>query len=590
MALQIFDRIKERVQVGAGTGNLTLLGAPTGFKTFSSRLSVNDTTYYCVEGPNGAFEIGIGTLSGVTTLVRTTVLRSSNSDGAISIGASGQYFVFISYIADKAVYRNIANEVVVPTEGFRFSDNTTQTTSPTAAIALKADIASPTFTGVPAAPTASGGTNTTQIATTAFVSSAITAVDLSVYALLPDILPVAGTLLSYGGSRQLAAGGTVTHNGALSLGSNSLTCGGVITSGDVINSTTTLKLKGGGGSAGIRIKTEDVGSVGTAIASETSLLHVGENCNSVRLGSISGVTVSGQIDIRVGSTNYIGWASGTGYGTGVVTQLLSDAAGILAQRNGTNAQTFRVYNTYTSTTSYGGLSLRANPAQTAYEIASILGSTGGSNLPINIGHQNSAGTFTSALSVATNGRIDIGVASGLGGDRLNILGAGAAATPLVRFQSSDTTAVTIINVLGAAVTGNFIPLDATVSSGSAMVIRQTQNGAGDCVFAAGTTGAGDCYSRWEISSGQGWTAGLDNSDSDAFVLSANRLLGTSSALRIDASTREVSLSGPLKITPAASVTLATNGQFGIEMTSNTAGNLVYRGSDGTTRRSAIVFV
>lgn len=35
--------------------------------------------------------------------------------------------------------------------------------------------------------------------------------------LLPDVLPVAGTLLSYGGNRQLAAGGTVTHSGALQL-------------------------------------------------------------------------------------------------------------------------------------------------------------------------------------------------------------------------------------------------------------------------------------------------------------------------------------------------------------------------------------
>jgi hypothetical protein len=36
-----------------------------------------------------------------------------------------------------------------------------------------ANISSPTFTGVPAAPTAAGGTNTTQIATTAFVATAI---------------------------------------------------------------------------------------------------------------------------------------------------------------------------------------------------------------------------------------------------------------------------------------------------------------------------------------------------------------------------------------------------------------------------------
>jgi hypothetical protein len=47
--------------------------------------------------------------------------------------------------------------------------------------------------------------------------------------------------------------------------------------------------------------------------------------------------------------------------------------------------------------------------------------------------------------------------------------------------------------------------------------------------------------------------------------------------------------GDVTLTPASSRTLSTNGQFTIEMTSNTAGNLVYRGSDGTTRRSTIPF-
>ena len=42
-----------------------------------------------------------------------------------------------------------------------------------AAVNAKAPIASPTFTGVPAAPTAAAGTNTTQIATTAFVKAEI---------------------------------------------------------------------------------------------------------------------------------------------------------------------------------------------------------------------------------------------------------------------------------------------------------------------------------------------------------------------------------------------------------------------------------
>ena len=46
-------------------------------------------------------------------------------------------------------------------------------TNLTSDLAAKAPLASPTFTGTPAAPTAAGGTNTTQIATTAFVKAAI---------------------------------------------------------------------------------------------------------------------------------------------------------------------------------------------------------------------------------------------------------------------------------------------------------------------------------------------------------------------------------------------------------------------------------
>lgn len=43
------------------------------------------------------------------------------------------------------------------------------------AISSKADTNSPTFTGTPAAPTATTGTNTTQLATTAFVTTAVAA-------------------------------------------------------------------------------------------------------------------------------------------------------------------------------------------------------------------------------------------------------------------------------------------------------------------------------------------------------------------------------------------------------------------------------
>lgn len=51
----------------------------------------------------------------------------------------------------------------------------TELTAVSNAIASKADINSPTFTGTPAAPTASAGNNTTQVSTTAFVTAATVA-------------------------------------------------------------------------------------------------------------------------------------------------------------------------------------------------------------------------------------------------------------------------------------------------------------------------------------------------------------------------------------------------------------------------------
>jgi hypothetical protein len=69
-------------------------------------------------------------------------------------------------------------------------------------LALKAAIANPTFTGVPAAPTASAGTNTTQLATTAFVK---TAVDAAV-AQIPPGIPTGGIILWSGSVGAIPSG------------------------------------------------------------------------------------------------------------------------------------------------------------------------------------------------------------------------------------------------------------------------------------------------------------------------------------------------------------------------------------------------
>ena len=76
------------------------------------------------------------------------------------------------------------------------------------AIGTKADSASPTLTGVPAAPTASVGTNTTQIATTAFVAAAVVSADVS--AALALKAPLASPALTGVPTAPTAAPGTNT--------------------------------------------------------------------------------------------------------------------------------------------------------------------------------------------------------------------------------------------------------------------------------------------------------------------------------------------------------------------------------------------
>lgn len=93
-----YDRIKETTTT-TGTGNLTLAGAVTQFKTFASRYANGEPFEYTIQGQTGSeWEVGIGTLSGGTTLVRTTVLASSNSDAAVNL-SSGTKDVFVTIAA-----------------------------------------------------------------------------------------------------------------------------------------------------------------------------------------------------------------------------------------------------------------------------------------------------------------------------------------------------------------------------------------------------------------------------------------------------------------------------------------------------------
>ena len=119
MALVVADRVQETTTT-TGTGTYTLAGAKDGFQSFAAVGDGNTTYYACTDGTD--YEVGIGTytLSG-TTLARTTIIESSNSDLAVSWGA-GSKDIFVTSPADKTllVGRNL------------YADNPSSPTAPSA--------------------------------------------------------------------------------------------------------------------------------------------------------------------------------------------------------------------------------------------------------------------------------------------------------------------------------------------------------------------------------------------------------------------------------------------------------------------------
>ena len=110
MALVIKDRVKETTTTTGSSDAYVLAGAVSGFETFTANLSNSDTTYYvCTD--NTDFEIGLGTFtSSGTTLARTTILASSNSNNAVN-WSSGTRTIFMTYPADKAVFKDASNNI-----------------------------------------------------------------------------------------------------------------------------------------------------------------------------------------------------------------------------------------------------------------------------------------------------------------------------------------------------------------------------------------------------------------------------------------------------------------------------------------------
>lgn len=148
MAFKLSDRVRETTTT-TGTGDLALGGTTAGFRSFGSVLGTGDTTWYALAGPL-EFEVGLGTLMGPNTLARTEVLASSAGGARVDLS-----------VGTKEVFITMPAQALVVLYGLQ------------TALDAKAPLASPDLSGTPSAPTADPGTNTAQIASTAFVAAAL---------------------------------------------------------------------------------------------------------------------------------------------------------------------------------------------------------------------------------------------------------------------------------------------------------------------------------------------------------------------------------------------------------------------------------
>jgi len=111
MALVINDRVRETTST-AGSGTQTLGGAVDGFQTFAAGIGNDNTTYYAISLNSASeWEVGRGTLNGdSSTLARTEILQSSNSDNAVVFSA-GAKEIFCTLPSEKALYLDASGDL-----------------------------------------------------------------------------------------------------------------------------------------------------------------------------------------------------------------------------------------------------------------------------------------------------------------------------------------------------------------------------------------------------------------------------------------------------------------------------------------------
>ena len=205
------------------------------------------------EGTVSALQVSTAGIksSGTLDVTGNTALAGELSLGGVSITSTAAELNILDGVTSTAAELNILDGVTSTAAELNILDGATATTAElnyvdgvTSAIQtqmdLKAPLASPALTGTPSAPTAAAGTNTTQVATTAFVLGEVTthdADDLEGTTLASNV--VSSSLTSFGASPALGtpASGVATNLTGTAAG---LTAGNVTTNANLTGDVTSV--------------------------------------------------------------------------------------------------------------------------------------------------------------------------------------------------------------------------------------------------------------------------------------------------------------------------------------------------------------
>lgn len=473
MALILANRVKETCN-SPGTGTITLLGALTGFQTFSAGIGNGNTTYYAIADQSGAnWEVGLGTYSSVgNTLARTTVLASSNAGSLVNF-STGTQNVWCDLPASKIYLQGQSSTILQSVQTANFTaaaGNSYPVNTTSGAITVT----------LPASPTANQQVNVFDYAGTAAtnnisinpnggkINGVSGNVGISVARASVTLVYVDSTqgwvdvavgnatyipFLPYSASYLVVAGG---GGGANPYINNANTCGGGAGGGGVLSGVASLNVgtvysitvgAGGAGTSGI----DQGGSGGSSVFNSFTAIGGGGGARQSRTGGSGGSGGGGNLAFGGSGTTGQGYAGGAGLGTSVIQGGGGGGAGAVGADSGND----------TGVGGNGGIGVASSITGSSVYYAG--GGGGAGTATAGTGGSGGGGAATT-VSNATGTAGSTNTGGGAGGSRGNVTGANGG------------SGVVILSVPTANYSGITTGSPTVTTSGSNTIIKFTSSG------------------------------------------------------------------------------------------------------------------